>query len=338
MDLCERDACAPTDPCRPTTPTARSTGDRVASSAIMHTYRALTRSLVFVGLVGMSGCGGGGASGPIPADRAPAEFGGALCHLMFDECDCTRVKMLIGSEQTCSDAYADQLEMYFAEAQAAGLVYNADCMGEFLDLYTQTIACSTRSELVNDVLTQLQVPTCKVHSGTAAVGEACTSYYQALGDSCVQGLQCLGGTCMQVVAPRDPKLAGEVCDFQTDLCEEGTTCLPSDADPAGPGSCVRGPGANEPCVGFCDVGLRCDYPAGGSERVCLQPPGEGEDCAFAPYECAEGLRCSSGVCNVGLPEGAECEGDDSCALGLECENATDGGPEVCQLEDAFVCI
>jgi hypothetical protein len=301
----------------------------------MHGFEALIRSLVIVGLVAVSGCGDGG-SGPISAERAPAEFGGALCRLMLEQCDCSRVQMLFGSPGACSDAYAAQLEMYFAEAQAAGLEYHAECMGDYLDFYTQTIACSTQSELTSAVLGQIQVPPCKVHSGAAAVGEACTPYYQALGDSCVQGLQCLGGTCMELPAPRDPKLAGEVCDYQTDLCEPGTACLPSEADPMGATTCVRGPKVGEPCPGYCDVGLRCDVPTGGTDRVCLLPPGQGEECGLPPYECAEGLRCDGFTCNVGLPQGAECQGDDSCAVGLECGEVEDG-PDACQPEQPFVC-
>jgi hypothetical protein len=289
-------------------------------------------------LAAVAGCRDGGKdeTGPIPAEEAPGAFGEALCNLQFEQCDCTRVQELVGSIEFCANAYATQLAMYFAEAQAAGLEYHPECMGEYIDFYTQSIGCSTRSELTGELLTKVQVPPCKVHSGSAVVGETCTPYYQAMGDSCAQGLQCLGGTCMAIVAPVR-RTEGQQCNPQTDLCEEGMLCTLTEANPTGPTSCVRGPKAGEPCSGYCDVGLRCDIPTDGTDRVCLPPPGEGEPCAFPPYECAAGLRCDGSTCTVGLPEGAECSGDDSCAVGLEC-GEVDGGPDACQPEQAFVCI
>lgn len=298
------------------------------------------RAVVLVLLAGaaVSGCRDGGKeeTGPISAEKAPEAFGEALCELQFEACGCTRVQEIFGSFEFCTNAYASELAKYFAEAQAAGLEYHPECMSEYVDFYEQTIGCATQSQLKTEVLTQLQVPSCKVHSGSAGVGEACTSFYQAFGDSCAQGLQCLGNMCAEVVVPVR-RTEGEACDWQTDLCEEGTACTVGATDPAGPSTCVRGPKAGEPCSGFCDVGLRCDDPAGGTDRVCLPPPGEGEECAFPPYECAEGLRCDANVCSVGLPEGTECSGDDSCAVGLEC-GEVDGGPDACQPEQAFVCL
>lgn len=297
--------------------------------------RTSIRAVIVVLGVSVAGCRDGGAKA-IPEEEAPGAFGETLCDLQFELCDCTRVKELIGSYELCTNAYASELAMRFAEAKAAGLEYHPECMGQYLEFYRQTIGCSTRTELKDDLLTQVQVPTCKVHSGSAGVGAACTSYYQAFGDSCAQGLQCLGGTCTEVVAPVH-KLAGEACNPQTDLCEEGSRCTIDEANPTGPTLCVRGPKAGEPCSAYCDVGLRCDLSMGGTDRVCVPPPGEGEACASPPYECAEGLRCAANVCSVGLPEGAECSGDDSCAVGLECEEV-DGGPDACQPEKAFVCI
>ena len=81
-----------------------------------------------------------------------------------------------------------------------------------------------------------------------------------------------------------------------------------------------------------------DAVSGAQSAIMIPPPpGEGEACANPPYECAEGLRCSANVCGVGLPEGTECSGDDSCAVGLEC-GEVDGGPDACQPEQAFVCL
>lgn len=287
-------------------------------------------------------CGDGGEGGglytSIPEESAERTLAKEMCRLMLERCDCATPQELFDSVAECTDAYAAQLEMQFAAAKSAGLVYHAECMAEHVNFYTQTVGCSTQTELTQDVLTQLASPPCKVHSGPGALGDACMPYYQALGDDCDVGLQCFN-TCM-VVVELTAKSEGEPCDLQSDRCELGTACLASADDPAGPATCLRLPGEGEPCSVGCDVGFTCDFVDGGSNRVCKAPPLEGEPCGTPPYECAEGLYCDANVCTLTLAEGAPCFGDDdACGVGFECTEppGVDGGQDVCMLEDAFIC-
>ncbi len=307
----------------------------------MHTPRTGLRSLLLLlPLVAVArGCGDGGGGGglytSIPEENAERTLAHELCQLMLVHCDCRTPQELSIAE--CTDAYAAQLEMEFAQAKAAGLQYHPECMAEHVNFFTQTIGCTTQSELTQEILTQLDVPPCKVHSGPGQLGDACMPYYQALGDDCDVGLQCLN-TCMAVVEIT-AKVEGESCTLQTDRCEPGTACLASADDPTGPATCLRLPGEGEPCPVGCDVGLTCDFVDGGSERVCKSPPREGEPCGSLPYECAEGLWCDASVCALTLAEGAPCFGDDeACGMGFVCdEPAQDGAEDVCMPEEAFVC-
>jgi hypothetical protein len=309
----------------------------------MITLRWRCGSLLLVTLIGALGCGrdgdegdGGGVYETIPEDGAGRTFGRELCRLMLEQCDCPRSQQIFGSLGDCTEAVEDQLAMQFADAKAAGLEYHPECMAAHVNFYTQTVACTTLSELTNEVVTQLSVPVCKVHSGTGQVGETCMPYYQALGDDCAPELQCLG-TCMPIVTLTD-KVEGDACVLQTDRCEPGTACLSAADDPNGPTACTRLPGEGQPCSVGCDVGLSCDFVGDGTERVCLAPPGVGQPCGHQPYECAVGLYCAADVCTVTLAEGQPCTDDEACGLGFECAAIEDGGGEVCRPEDAFVCI
>lgn len=281
------------------------------------------------------------AEGPytsIPEQSAERTLGHELCRLMLSECDCTRPQQLFDSVEECTDLYAAELATYFDEAKAAGLVYHPECMAEHVNFYTETVGCSTQSELTADALTQLSTPPCKVHSGPGQEGDACMPYYQALGDDCDVGLQCLG-TCV-VVIELVQKVEGEPCTLQTDRCEPGTACLGSAEDPTGPATCVRLPSAGQPCSVGCDVGLTCDFVDDGTERVCKAPPTEGQACGNPPYECTEGLWCDAGVCTRALAVGQPCFGeDDACGVGFTCDQPPedDGGQDVCMPEPAFVC-
>lgn len=297
--------------------------------------------LVLPLLVAALGCpsdgGGGGLYTSIPEESAERTLAHELCRLMLERCDCPTPQQLFGSLAECSDAYTSQLEQQFSEAKAAGLVYHPECMAEHVNFYTQTIGCSTQSELAQGVLEQLSLPPCKVHSGSGQEGEVCMPYYQALGDDCDVGLQCLG-TCA-VVVELTAKVEGEPCTLQTDRCEPGTACLGSAEDPTGPATCLRLPAEGEPCSVGCDVGLTCDFVDGGTEqRVCKPPPGEGLPCGSLPYECAEGLWCDANVCTPTLVQGTPCFGDDeACGVGWVCDALEDGGEDVCKPEDPFVC-
>jgi hypothetical protein len=297
--------------------------------------------VTFAAALGCGSNGGGGGGGglyqSIPEDSAERTFGRELCRLMLEQCDCPRSQELFGTLGECIDAAEDQLVMNFAAAKAAGLAYHPECMADHVNFYTQTVACTTQSELTNEILTQLNVPICKVHSGEGQAGDACMPYYEALGDDCAPGLQCQG-TCTPLATLTD-RAEGEACVLQTDRCEPGTACLSSAEDPTGPAACTRLPGEGQPCSVGCDVGLVCDFVDDGTERVCLPPPAEGQPCGSVPYECAAGLYCdgATAVCALTLAEGEPCADDQACGLGFECEALEDGGEDVCRPEDAFVC-
>ncbi|MCA9704418.1 MAG: hypothetical protein KDK70_01065 [Myxococcales bacterium] len=271
----------------------------------------------------------------IPEQDAGRTFGRELCYLMLDGCDCSRQFF---SMDQCVDAMIDQLDQSFAEAQAAGLVYDPVCMAEYVNLHTQQLGCSTLSELTGDVLGALDVPPCKVHSGQGQEGEACQMYPLAMGDDCAPELRCLG-TCM-VVPTLTARVEGEVCDPQTDRCEPGTACLPAPDDPVGVSSCLRLPGEGQPCTYGCDVGLTCELTADGSAALCVAPPGEGQPCGSYPYECAAGNYCDANVCTKTLAQGQPCGAfpREACGVGFECDELEDGGEEVCVPEEAYLCI
>jgi hypothetical protein len=309
----------------------------------MLTPRSGLRSLLLlVPFAVAPSCGDGSEDGvytSIPEGSAEQTLAKELCRLMLERCDCATPQQIFDSVGECTDAYAAELEMDFAEAKSVGLVYHPECMAEHVNFFTQTVGCSTQSELTQDVLTQLTNPPCKVYSGPGQLGDACMPYYRALGDDCDVGLQCLG-TCMTVVE-LVAKAEGEPCNLQTDRCELGTACLASADDPTGPATCLRLPSEGEPCSVGCDEGLTCDFVDGGTEqRVCKAPPREGEPCGSVPYECAEGLWCDASVCTLALAEGAPCFGDDdACGVGFVCDQPPDmdGGQDVCMPESAFLC-
>jgi hypothetical protein len=306
----------------------------------MLALRSLLVALPF--LAAAPSCNGGGeSSGPytsIPEESAERTLAKELCRLMLERCDCATPQSVFDSIGECTDAFADQLDMDFAEAKAAGLAYHPECMAEHVNFWVDTVGCTTQSELTQQVITELSNPPCKVYSGPGKLGDACKPYYQALGDDCDVGLQCFN-TCMDVVELVD-KAEGEPCTLQTDRCEAGTACLASADDPTGTATCERLPGEGQPCSVGCDVGLTCDSTADGTDRVCKAPPREGEPCGSLPYECAEGLYCGASICAITLPEGAPCFGDDeACGVGYVCDEppGDDGGEDVCMLESAFVC-
>lgn len=304
--------------------------------ALSRSARTLCLSPLLVAALGCPGEGGGGPYTSIPEQDAGHVLGSELCRLMLHECDCTTPQQVFFSSEHCTNAFADQLEMQFAEAKAAGLTYHPECMAEHVNFYAETVRCTTQSELTQDILTQLNAPSCKVHSGPGQAGDPCMPYYQALGDDCDVGLQCLG-TCV-VVPEIIHKVEGDPCTQQTDLCEAGTFCMAPADDPTGPTSCLRLPGVGQPCTVGCDVGLECEFME--TQAVCVAPPTEGQPCGSYPNECAAGLWCNVDVCERTLPEGAPCSpGDDeACGVGFECDELDDGsGQDVCKPEEAFVC-
>lgn len=283
--------------------------------------------------------GGGGVYSSVPQQNAGQTLGGELCRLMLDRCDCQQPQEIFASVSECSNAMSAELDAHFAEAQAAGLTYHPECMAEHINLYTQTIQCSTLSELLDDpALMLLDASPCKVHSGGGQVGDACTPYYQALGDTCAQGLQCFE-TCVEIPDDVVIRAEGEACEPQTEVCESGSACQPPADDPLGATTCIRLPGAGEPCTIGCQEGLSCDLPEGATERTCLAPPGAGEPCGSYPDPCAADLFCDSSTdtCTQILAEGTACDDDDQCGEGMVCREADDGSQDVCRPEEPLVC-
>ncbi|MCA9651822.1 MAG: hypothetical protein KC501_18045 [Myxococcales bacterium] len=307
--------------------------------ASLRSFALALSSFALVAGCSDGGGGGGHEYGPIAEPDAGRTLGGELCRLMLEQCDCPRSQEIFGTFAECSQATADQLELYFDEAQAAGLTYHPECMGEHVNLYTQTIQCLTLDELLAGGFgSALSNPPCKVHSGDGQEGDPCTSYYQAMGDTCAQGLQCLD-VCTAIPDEVVTRQEGEACDPQTELCATGTACQPPADDPLGATTCVRLPGAGEPCTVGCQEGLNCDLAEGGTERTCLTPPGEGQPCGGFPNDCAAGLYCDdTSTCIRTLAAGSPCDRDEQCGDGMVCDQLEDGGDDVCKTDDPLVCI
>ncbi len=270
----------------------------------------------------------------IPEASAEHTLAREMCYLMVEGCGCPEIPFF--SMTLCTNALTDELAAEFADAQAAGLEYQPECMAEHVNLYTQQIGCATLTELSNTtVLQELSVPSCKVHAGTVQEGEPCTQYPNALGDDCAPGLRC-AGTCF-AVPETTPRLEGESCGEPGDLCEPGTACQGVPDDPTMV-RCTRLPGEGEPCSFGCDIGLSCELPDGGSEDVCVAPPAVGEPCGSFPDECAAGGYCDAGMCVPTFAEGSPCFRDEECGAGFICDEIDDDGEDVCQPERAYLCL
>jgi hypothetical protein len=256
---------------------------------------------------------------------------------MVEGCGCSR--QIFGSVDHCADAMEVQLEDDFAEARAAGLTYDAECMAEQVNLYTVEFECSTLSELTQGNLVALDIPTCKVYSGTAQLGEPCELFPTVFADTCAPELVCLGSMCAMGFPERNDRAQGEACDIQTDLCEPGTACLAPPEDPTAT-TCLRLPGEGEVCTVGCELGLLCERPEGATEARCVPPPGVGQECGSYPTECATGAYCEANTCQATLAPGQPCGGfrDEACGLGYVCDEEEDGGEEVCVPEEAYVCL
>lgn len=278
--------------------------------------------------------GVGGVYGDVPQGSAPHTFAREYCHLLMSACDCPTPQKIFSSVSQCESAMSMQLESDFAEAQAAGLAYDPECMGEYVNLFTQELGCSTRTELTPTVVVSINAPTCKVHYGEGVVGDPCTNHYTAFGDTCEPGLLCQG-TCMALTPQPVNKSVGEACDPATDLCELGSYCNGI--------VCIAQPDVGEACsLGLpCRTGLRCDVPEGATDGTtdgtCAPPPGAGEPCDSPPFECVDGTYCEADVCVAALPSGSPCDDDRQCGPGNVCDEPADGESDVCMAEGPLVC-
>lgn len=268
------------------------------------------------GILAVAGCkddaGGGGSSvGPVPEDDAPETAVNVICG-QFDSCDCDPAN---AAPDGCAASIDEQVRQAQGAATAAGLEYDAACMGRYLSGLKE-LGCRTLGDFTFDELVELaREYQCKVFYGTDQPGEACETV-DDLGDSCAAGSLCFESLC---VAIGEPAAEGEECSTELDFlsaCVEGTFCLDIDGDQTT--RCVKIPEAGEACLGslqICDVGLVC------TDGSCVVGPGEGEACNTGGIsQCGEGLQCNfeTSICEL-LPTGGEaCTF--SCADGFDCED------------------
>jgi hypothetical protein len=280
-------------------------------------------------LVMVAGCpddsGGGSAVGPVPEAEAPETAVSVICGA-FTSCDCDPANK---APEGCDAQIDDQMRQALGDATAAGLEYDAACMGELLSTVRE-LGCRDITDFTFDELVALVSEyDCKVFNGTAQPGEACESV-EGLGDSCAVGVECVAELC---VAIPEPAAEGEDCEFDSDFftaCEVGTVCLDLDGDGQQQPLCVVLPDAGDACLGaaqYCNTGLAC------VDGTCDLAPGDGEACNIEGGAlCGEGLECNfeTIVCQP-LPVGGEaCTG--SCAEGFEC-----GNDDRCVALEPLVC-
>lgn len=266
------------------------------------------------GLLAVVGCkddGGGGSSvGPVPEDDAPETAVNVVCG-QFVGCDCDPAN---AAPDGCEASIDEQVRQAQGDATAAGLEYDAACMGRYLS-GLKALDCRTLGEFTFEELVELSRQyQCKVFYGTDQPGEACVEV-DALGDSCAAGSLCFDSLC---VAIGEPAAEGEICTPEIDFlsaCVDGTFCIDVDGDQQA--RCVKIPKSGDACVGslqICDAGLAC------IDGTCLAGPGEGEACHTSGGNlCGEGLECNfeTTTCEL-LPTGGEaCTF--SCAEGFDCE-------------------
>jgi hypothetical protein len=282
-------------------------------------------------LVGCKRDDGGGGS--ITEDDAPAAYAALFCQLL-ESCDCSTP---YASTDECIDVRQMATESSFAEAEAAGLIYEPECMAYYLSAYAD-IGCMTVTELLADPEYGAGAgSSCKVWSGTATAGEACISFYETVyADSCAQGLFCTGDVCTNLTNP-DRKQLGETCDPQSEVCEEGTICSNS-PDTPDVFVCEDLPGEGESCMEsfICEEGFGCDT----TDFICKGPVGPGEACDGFGIICQDGFYCDDvgQTCVPLLGEGDACTGNQECAEGLQCDPPPEGGAEVCTPEGPLVCL
>jgi hypothetical protein len=295
-------------------------------------HASASKSLMLLLALTLASCkNGGGGGGSITQDDAPAAYAALLCQLI-ETCDCSSP---FQSTEACVDATSMETEASFAEAEAAGLVYDPECMANYLSAFDE-IGCATISELLDLDVGPSSTMFCKVLSGTATEGEACTSFYETVyGDSCMQGLICTGETCSNMLEPTVKQL-GETCDPQSEICEEGATCSNS-AETPDVYVCEDLPGEGESCMESfqCEEGFGCDL----SDYLCKGPVGPGEACDGFAIICQDGFFCDSTgqTCVPVLAEGSACTSSLQCAEGLQCDAPSEGEPEVCTPEQPLIC-
>jgi hypothetical protein len=277
------------------------------------------------GILVVAGCkddAGGGSVGPVPEAEAPQTAVNVICG-QFVSCDCDPAN---AAPDGCEASIDEQVRQAQGDATAAGLEYDAACMGNRLSLYRE-LGCRRSGDITLDELIALSRKyDCKVFYGTDQPGEPCETV-EGLGDSCANRSVCHEDLC---VALTDPAAEGEECNNEIDFldaCVTGTYCFDIDGDERP--ICIKIPELNDPCLGslqVCGEGLGC------FDGTCLVAPGEGEEChLMGGNACAEDLSCNleTGLCEP-LPEGGEtCFL--FCADGFDCEDGR------CVAQEPIIC-
>ena len=282
------------------------------------------RALWLWGILVVAGCkddGGGSSVGPVPESEAPQTAVNVICD-QFVSCDCDPAN---AAPDGCEASIDEQVRQAQGDATAAGLEYDADCMGRYLSAF-RDIECLTDGEISLEQLVQLARETqCKVFFGTEEPGQPCETI-DDLGDSCRKGALCYEEVC---VAITDPAAVGEECDpaLEVSACTTGAFCVDIDGDDRP--TCVKFPASGDACLTalqLCGEGLAC------MDGTCVPAPGNGEACHIGGGNpCAEGLGCTPEtiVCEP-LPVGGEmCTSD--CADGFDCDDGR------CVAQEPIIC-
>ncbi len=272
---------------------------------------------------------GGGSDGPgliqgepVPEAEAPMTGASTVC-TAWQACGCSDFDDRFADVAACEAALVSDVEAQLAAGEAAGLTYDAQCMGDVLARY-DALGCLSLSELLEDLdrVASLSL-ICKIHNGTDVEGAACTEPAGVSGDSCAQGLACQRGVCVSTALVP----AGDPCSPGA-LCAGGTLCVPVDSPTAfvcaalpdigrsclgvldvcsfgaacdqGTKTCAALPGGGEACApeGGASLSGRCDSASQCEAEMCVTTPGIGEACTTA---CADGASCEAGVCTAAPP-------------------------------------
>lgn len=250
--------------------------------------------------------------------------------------------------QACIDSLSGSVDNVANAAEAAGLVYDADCAARQVAFYEE-LGCSIQNDEL--VLGASCALSCQLYHGYVGPGEECTVIADRA-STCAAGLDCVGGICQDVC--NNWRLAeGATCydpiDPPTGSCVTGTHC-----DIGQTNRCIPTPKRGEPCPGnVCGEGDFCNTVAQ-PQAICEGIKAVGEPCLeagacatgycinslCAPYpnvgepcsgECRDDLFCLGGICAVKQNLGQTCGFDLPCASGLTC-NGT-----VCEQGQPLVC-
>jgi hypothetical protein len=262
---------------------------------------------------------------PVPVEDAPERVPDRSCAAFID-CGCNDfVDSPFDDADACEDAVRSALEDDLDEGEAAGLTYDAQCVGDILAAFS-AIECRSLSEIAADadLVDRLDIG-CKLFYGDAEAGAPCAELDDSNGDSCKPGLRCMGKVCRvdQDIA------AGQPC-APSDACEYGTLCISLEID--GETTCMDLPSVGVTCLGtadLCDIDGYCDQ----ASKLCAALPAAGSECSPQPgvlgRRCDADATCTDEMCVAAPKAGEPC--DDACQSGSSCV------ANVCQIERPFAC-